>query len=203
FDNSGAVMNVNEELLCSFEILKPLSENLQSCMARTEANFWSRRQQVEAMMNEAILNEAKKKMDELERESRADASEPQAGSSPSLSPSTAAAAAASSTMTTTTSSSAASLSHAPASPSPLTMPERKRRSPMVPAAKSPGRFDLQPLSDGEDGNSDDDDDDDDSSSVTGIDNYEYNNAAIPGTPPRGSGKHIHQAMTQGRSSSSS
>ncbi|KAJ1962508.1 serine/threonine protein phosphatase Pzh1 [Dipsacomyces acuminosporus] len=39
FDNSGAVMNVNEELLCSFEILKPLMENLQSCMARVEANF--------------------------------------------------------------------------------------------------------------------------------------------------------------------
>ncbi|KAJ2891282.1 serine/threonine protein phosphatase Pzh1, partial [Coemansia aciculifera] len=45
FDNSGAVMNVNEELLCSFEILKPLTENLQSCMARVEANFWSRRHQ--------------------------------------------------------------------------------------------------------------------------------------------------------------
>ncbi|KAJ2829856.1 serine/threonine protein phosphatase Pzh1, partial [Coemansia sp. 'formosensis'] len=46
FDNSGAVMNVNEELLCSFEILKPLTENLMSCMARVEANFWSRRHQV-------------------------------------------------------------------------------------------------------------------------------------------------------------
>ncbi|KAJ1643916.1 hypothetical protein LPJ64_004348, partial [Coemansia asiatica] len=176
FDTSGAVMNVNEELLCSFEILKPLSENLQSCMARTEANFWSRRQQVEAMMNEAILNEAKKKVDELESESRVDApsNEPQAGSS--------------------------STNAGPSQQMP--MPERKRRSPMAPAAKSPGRFDLQRLSDIDDGNSDDDEDDDDSSSVTGIDNYEYN-TVIPGTPPRGSAKHLHQAMTQGRSSTSS
>ncbi|KAJ2880290.1 serine/threonine protein phosphatase Pzh1 [Coemansia aciculifera] len=60
FDNSGAVMNVNEELLCSFEILKPLTENLQSCMARVEANFWSRRHQVEAMLNEAIAAQATK-----------------------------------------------------------------------------------------------------------------------------------------------
>ncbi|KAJ2380325.1 serine/threonine protein phosphatase Pzh1 [Coemansia sp. RSA 2611] len=64
FDNSGAVMNVNEELLCSFEILKPLTENLQSCMARVEANFWSRRQQVEAMMNEAIAAQAVKEADD-------------------------------------------------------------------------------------------------------------------------------------------
>ncbi|KAJ2237283.1 serine/threonine protein phosphatase Pzh1 [Coemansia sp. RSA 1722] len=183
FDNSGAVMNVNEELLCSFEILKPLSENLQSCMARTEANFWSRRQQVEAMMNEAILNETKKKLDQLETENREEeAKEPLAGSPPS------------------TAASGAQLAHAPESSSPLSMPERKRRSPMVPAAKSPGRFDLQPLSDIDDGNSDDDDDDDDSSSVTGIENYEYN-AVIPGTPPRGSVRHLHQAMAQGRSSS--
>ncbi|KAJ2550155.1 serine/threonine protein phosphatase Pzh1 [Coemansia sp. RSA 1933] len=63
FDNSGAVMNVNEELLCSFEILKPLQENIQSCMARVEANFWTRRQQVEAMLNEAIAAQAKKEMD--------------------------------------------------------------------------------------------------------------------------------------------
>ncbi|KAJ2008116.1 serine/threonine protein phosphatase Pzh1 [Coemansia thaxteri] len=64
FDNSGAVMNVNEELLCSFEILKPLTENLQSCMARVEANFWSRRQQVEAMLNEAVAAQAKKEAEE-------------------------------------------------------------------------------------------------------------------------------------------
>ncbi|KAJ2669130.1 Serine/threonine-protein phosphatase PP2A catalytic subunit, partial [Coemansia spiralis] len=64
FDNSGAVMNVNEELLCSFEILKPLTENLQTCMTRVEANFWARRQQVEAMMNEAIAAQAKKELDQ-------------------------------------------------------------------------------------------------------------------------------------------
>ncbi|KAJ1665279.1 serine/threonine protein phosphatase Pzh1 [Coemansia sp. RSA 1813] len=64
FDNSGAVMNVNEELLCSFEILKPLMENIQSCMARVEANFWTRRQQVEAMLNEAIAAQAKKEIDQ-------------------------------------------------------------------------------------------------------------------------------------------
>ncbi|KAJ2719664.1 serine/threonine protein phosphatase Pzh1, partial [Coemansia sp. Benny D115] len=68
FDNSGAVMNVNEELLCSFEILKPLAENLQSCMARVEANFWSRRQQVEAMMTEAVAIQVKKQEQERERE---------------------------------------------------------------------------------------------------------------------------------------
>ncbi|KAJ1919701.1 serine/threonine protein phosphatase Pzh1 [Mycoemilia scoparia] len=43
FDNSGAVMNVNENLLCSFEILKPLSENLLACMSRIESSFWNRR----------------------------------------------------------------------------------------------------------------------------------------------------------------
>ncbi|KAJ1884907.1 hypothetical protein LPJ66_010383 [Kickxella alabastrina] len=57
-------MNVNEELLCSFEILKPLTENLQTCMARVEANFWSRRQQVEAIMNEAIAAQAKKELEQ-------------------------------------------------------------------------------------------------------------------------------------------
>ncbi|KAJ2812980.1 serine/threonine protein phosphatase Pzh1 [Coemansia furcata] len=66
FDNSGAVMNVNEELLCSFEILKPLTENLMSCMARVEANFWSRRHQVEALMNEAIAAQATKETDGAE-----------------------------------------------------------------------------------------------------------------------------------------
>ncbi|KAJ1727181.1 serine/threonine protein phosphatase Pzh1, partial [Coemansia biformis] len=64
FDNSGAVMNVNEELLCSFEILKPVAENLTTCMARVEASFWSRRQQVEAMLNEAIATQAKRELDE-------------------------------------------------------------------------------------------------------------------------------------------
>ncbi|KAJ1678838.1 serine/threonine protein phosphatase Pzh1 [Spiromyces aspiralis] len=43
FDNSGAVMNVSENLLCSFEILKPLSENILACMSRIESNFWNRR----------------------------------------------------------------------------------------------------------------------------------------------------------------
>ncbi|KAJ1934466.1 serine/threonine protein phosphatase Pzh1 [Linderina macrospora] len=52
FDNSGA-------LLCSFEILKPLMENLSSCMARVEANFWSKRQQAEALMNEAAAEKEK------------------------------------------------------------------------------------------------------------------------------------------------
>ncbi|KAJ2059311.1 serine/threonine protein phosphatase Pzh1 [Coemansia sp. S146] len=65
-----AVMNVNEELLCSFEILKPLTENLQSCMARVEANFWSRRHQVEAMMNEAIAAQATKEAADEEEEDR-------------------------------------------------------------------------------------------------------------------------------------
>ncbi|KAJ2700518.1 serine/threonine protein phosphatase Pzh1, partial [Coemansia spiralis] len=64
FDNSGAVMNVNDELLCSFEILKPLAENLAACMARVEASFWARRQQVEAMLNEAVACQAKKEMDD-------------------------------------------------------------------------------------------------------------------------------------------
>ncbi|KAJ2728287.1 serine/threonine protein phosphatase Pzh1, partial [Coemansia sp. Cherry 401B] len=63
FDNSGAVMNVNEELLCSFEILKPLAENLATCMARIEAAFWSRRQQVEAMLNEALAVQAQKELE--------------------------------------------------------------------------------------------------------------------------------------------
>ncbi|KAJ1894859.1 serine/threonine protein phosphatase Pzh1 [Coemansia sp. IMI 209127] len=67
FDNSGAVMNVNEELLCSFEILKPLMENIQSCMARVEANFWTRRQQVEAMLNEAIAAQANKGIEQQQQ----------------------------------------------------------------------------------------------------------------------------------------
>ncbi|KAJ1953272.1 serine/threonine protein phosphatase Pzh1 [Linderina pennispora] len=66
FDNSGAVMNVNEQLLCSFEILKPLMENLSSCMARVEANFWSKRQQAEALMNEAAAEKALKEQQEQE-----------------------------------------------------------------------------------------------------------------------------------------
>ncbi|KAJ2365325.1 hypothetical protein IW150_006242 [Coemansia sp. RSA 2607] len=76
--------------------------------------------------------------------------------------------------------------------------ERKRRSPAV--AKSPGRFNLDQLSDA---NSDDDEDDeDDSSSATGVDNAEP--AAVPhGTPPRGTLRLKQQAMVQGRSSSSS
>ncbi|KAJ2767035.1 serine/threonine protein phosphatase Pzh1 [Coemansia nantahalensis] len=61
FDNSGAVMNVNDELLCSFEILKPLTENLAVCMARVEASFWARRQQVEAMLSEAISSSQSKR----------------------------------------------------------------------------------------------------------------------------------------------
>ncbi|KAJ1768475.1 serine/threonine protein phosphatase Pzh1, partial [Coemansia sp. RSA 1824] len=74
FDNSGAVMNVNEELLCSFEILKPLAENLHTCMARIEATFWSRRQQVEALLNEAVAAQAKKELDGAELNGDADAS---------------------------------------------------------------------------------------------------------------------------------
>ncbi|PIA15364.1 Metallo-dependent phosphatase [Coemansia reversa NRRL 1564] len=72
FDNSGAVMNVNEELLCSFEILKPLVENLHTCMSRVEASFWSRRQQVEAMLNEAIAAQAQKELDDAENSSPSD-----------------------------------------------------------------------------------------------------------------------------------
>ncbi|KAJ2599792.1 serine/threonine protein phosphatase Pzh1 [Coemansia sp. RSA 1804] len=68
FDNSGAVMNVNEELLCSFEILKPLLENVQTCMARVEAGFWTRRQQVEAALNEAIAVQAMKEVDQQQQQ---------------------------------------------------------------------------------------------------------------------------------------
>ncbi|KAJ2223169.1 hypothetical protein IW143_001121 [Coemansia sp. RSA 520] len=67
-------MNVNEELLCSFEILKPLAENLHTCMARIEATFWSRRQQVEALLNEAVAAQAKKELDGAELNGDADAS---------------------------------------------------------------------------------------------------------------------------------
>ncbi|KAJ1738806.1 hypothetical protein LPJ68_005236, partial [Coemansia sp. RSA 1086] len=76
FDNSGAVMNVNEELLCSFEILKPLTENLHTCMARIEASFWSRRQQVEAMLNEALAAQAKKELDEAQQQQPPDQQQP-------------------------------------------------------------------------------------------------------------------------------
>ncbi|KAJ2838199.1 hypothetical protein FBU31_000976 [Coemansia sp. 'formosensis'] len=37
-----------------------------SCMARVEANFWSRRHQVEALMNEAIAAQATKETDGAE-----------------------------------------------------------------------------------------------------------------------------------------
>ncbi|KAJ2337163.1 serine/threonine protein phosphatase Pzh1 [Coemansia sp. RSA 2681] len=66
------------ELLCSFEILKPLTENLQSCMARVEANFWSRRHQVEAMMNEAIAAQAQKEAEGGGEEGEEEEAKPEA-----------------------------------------------------------------------------------------------------------------------------
>ncbi|KAJ1719699.1 hypothetical protein LPJ53_005575 [Coemansia erecta] len=186
-------MNVNEELLCSFEILKPLTENLQSCMARVEANFWSRRQQVEAMMNEAIMNEAKKNIAPEGDATGAGAAGGEAEAKGEVPP----VGAPSSTSAAASSAAAAASTNPVSVPIPMPTGERKRRSPAV--AKSPGRFDLEPLSDA---NSDDDDDDeDDSSSTTGIENAD-SPAVLHGTPPRGTSK-LKQTMVQGRSSSSS
>ncbi|PVV02180.1 hypothetical protein BB560_003374, partial [Smittium megazygosporum] len=42
FDNSGGIMTVSDDLLCSFEILKPLIDNVLLTLSRIESNFWNR-----------------------------------------------------------------------------------------------------------------------------------------------------------------
>ncbi|KAJ1858548.1 serine/threonine protein phosphatase Pzh1 [Coemansia sp. RSA 638] len=135
FDTSGAVMNFNEELLCSFEILKPLAENLHTCMARIEATFWSRRQQVEALLNEALAAQAKKELDtaELDGADAEDASPESLSSNPAQ----------------------------PSSEDQAAIEERTQRGPRAPKQRIVDQLDL---SDDLDDDDDEEDDDDDTSS---------------------------------------
>ncbi|KAJ2502996.1 serine/threonine protein phosphatase Pzh1 [Coemansia sp. RSA 1972] len=130
FDNSGAVMNVNEELLCSFEILKPLAENLQTCMARIEATFWSRRQQVEALLNEAVAAQAKKELDTAELDGDADGASPESLSDPAQ----------------------------PSSEDQATSPEQVQRGPRASKQRIVDQLDLSDDLDDDDDEEDDDDD---------------------------------------------
>ncbi|KAJ2830097.1 serine/threonine protein phosphatase Pzh1 [Coemansia erecta] len=168
FDNSGAVMNVNEELLCSFEILKPLAENLQTCMARIEATFWSRRQQVEALLNEALAAQAKKELDTatLPKDKEAPGADEDGEQSP-------------------VSDQAQPLSSSSSSTEqPITMSQQQRtqRSPRAPKQRIIDQLDLSDDLDDEDDEDEDDDDDASSSSRLPV----TAESVLHGTPPRGS-----------------
>ncbi|KAJ2110169.1 serine/threonine protein phosphatase Pzh1 [Coemansia sp. S142-1] len=180
FDNSGAVMNVNEELLCSFEILKPLTENLQSCMARVEANFWSRRHQVEAMMNEAIAAQATKEADGEDEGGKAgDDTTHDAGLEPRAE------------------KDAAADAVAPTQASEATLAADIDAEPVDAQQKTPQRivdkFELSGALHGDDEDDDDEDDDDDDSAEMSPVNSE---TVLHGTPPRGS--KLKQFVEQGR-----
>ncbi|KAJ2344379.1 hypothetical protein GGH92_004512, partial [Coemansia sp. RSA 2673] len=180
FDNSGAVMNVNEELLCSFEILKPLTENLQSCMARVEANFWSRRHQVEAMMNEAIAAQATKEADGEEQSGKTgDDTTHDAGLEPRAE------------------KDAAADTVAPTQASGATLAADIDAEPVDAQQKTPQRivdkFELSGALHGDDEDDDDEDDDDDDSAEMSPVNSE---TVLHGTPPRGS--KLKQFVEQGR-----
>ncbi|KAJ2258360.1 serine/threonine protein phosphatase Pzh1, partial [Coemansia sp. RSA 455] len=189
FDNSGAVMNVNEELLCSFEILKPLTENLQSCMARVEANFWSRRHQVEAMMNEAIAAQATKEAGGEEESGTAGGDESgttggdnthDAGLEPRAE------------------KDAAADTVAPTQASEATLAADTDAEPLDAQQKPPQRivdkFELSGALHGDDDEEDDDedDDDDDSAEMSPVNSE----TVLHGTPPRGS--KLKQFVEQGR-----
>ncbi|KAJ2424778.1 serine/threonine protein phosphatase Pzh1 [Coemansia sp. RSA 2531] len=179
FDNSGAVMNVNEELLCSFEILKPLTENLQSCMARVEANFWSRRHQVEAMMNEAIAAQATKEAEE-ESGNTGDDKTHDAGLEPRAE------------------KDAAADTVAPTQASEATLAADIDAEPVDAQQKTPQRivdkFELSGALHGDDDEEDDDEDedDDDSAEMSPVNSE----TVLHGTPPRGS--KLKQFVEQGR-----
>ncbi|KAJ2040790.1 serine/threonine protein phosphatase Pzh1 [Coemansia sp. S3946] len=181
FDNSGAVMNVNEELLCSFEILKPLTENLQSCMARVEANFWSRRHQVEAMMNEAIAAQATKEAEEESGNTGDDKTHvDDAGQE------------------LRAEKDAAADTVAPTQASEATLAADIDAEPVDAQQKTPQRivdkFELSGALHGDDDEEDDDEDedDDDSAEMSPVNSE----TVLHGTPPRGS--KLKQFVEQGR-----